>query len=108
MLPTTNAKNTVVDGPGVQKNGVVELYPTYFTIETRDKDNKPIGKLGAGQPFEITITGPNGKVRSTLKDNNDGDHVENVCCFGFELSFQELIASITCLRIPETTPSRWC
>lgn len=76
MLPTTNARNTVVSGPGVAKTGVVELYPTYFTIETRDKDNKPIGKLGSGQPFETTVTGPNGKTRSTIQDNGDGEQTE--------------------------------
>ncbi len=76
VLPTTNAKGTVVVGPGVE-DGIVETYPTYFDIECRDKDGKPVGKPAAGQPFEVEITGPSGPVKHSLKDNGDGTyHVE--------------------------------
>jgi hypothetical protein len=36
------------------------------------QEGKAIGKAAAGQPFEVTVSGPSGKLHTTLKDNGDG------------------------------------
>ncbi len=72
-----NTKQTKCYGPGLSKDGVTELYPTHFTIETRDKNGRLLGKVGAGQPFHVAIDGPTGPVPSELKDNGDGTYTCN-------------------------------
>lgn len=76
VLPSTSAKGTVCEGPGLH-DGIIETYPTHFDIICNDNKGRRIGAEAAGQPFEVTVTGPTGKVPSPVKDNGDGSyHVE--------------------------------
>ena len=69
-----DTQNTKCFGPGLEKESVKELLPTEFTIETRDKNGKPLGKVGAGRPFVVEIEGPTGPVSATLDDHGDGTY----------------------------------
>ena len=70
----TNTKQTKCYGPGLEKDTVQELVPTYFTIETRDKNGKLLGKAGAGKPFAVKIDGPTGPVPAKIEDHGDGTY----------------------------------
>jgi hypothetical protein len=72
VTPNVSAEQTKCAGPGLENGKNKDTVPTYFTIETRDKDGKPIGPAGAGKDFKVDIQGPKGKVKSAVKDNNDG------------------------------------
>jgi len=72
--PGVDPKQTLVHGPGLE-DGILDTQPTYFMIETRDAHGRVIpGVKGAGQPFEVAIQGPNGKVPARITDNNDGTY----------------------------------
>ena len=67
-----NTKQTKCYGPGLEKDSVMELVETYFTIETRDKNGKLLGKAGADKPFHVQVEGPTGAVPAKVTDNGDG------------------------------------
>lgn len=69
----TNTKQTKCYGPGLEKDTVMELVETYFTIETRDKNGKLLGKAGAGKPFAVKVEGPKGAVPAKIEDHGDGE-----------------------------------
>jgi len=70
------AKNTWADGPGLVGGKTGRDLP--FTIHGVDADGNPASD--GGEPYDVKITGPNGPVEPTLKDNGDGtvDAVYNV------------------------------
>ena len=53
VQPKVDTSNTFIHGPGLE-DGILDTQPTHFIIETRDQDNKPLGKKGAGQPFDVS------------------------------------------------------
>jgi filamin len=76
MMEGACAKNTWADGPGLVGGKTGRDLP--FTIHGVDGDGNPT--TDGGEPYEVQITGPNGPVEPTLKDNGDGtvDAVYNV------------------------------
>jgi len=67
----TDANKTKVFGPGLE-DGVQDNLPTYFNIESRDRNGQPVRK--GGDPFEVKIQGPKGDVPATVHDNGDGTY----------------------------------
>lgn len=61
-----------VYGPGVE-DGVLNTKPTTFTVRARDKHGNNLNK--GGDPFEVKVTDPNGKLLdSPVVDNGDGTY----------------------------------
>lgn len=69
--PAVSAARTTCDGPAL-KPGNKDGQPTHFVITTKDKDGKPCGVHGAGQPFVTKVVGPTGEVPVQQVDNGDG------------------------------------
>jgi filamin len=67
----TDANNTIAYGPGVE-GPVLDTEPTHFTIEARDNKGNKLPK--GGDPFEVTVAGPNGNVPAEVHDNGDGTY----------------------------------
>jgi filamin len=76
LMEGASAKNTWADGPGLNGGKTGRDLP--FTIHGVDADGNPTND--AGEPYDVKITGPNGPVEPTVKDNGDGtvDVVYNV------------------------------
>jgi len=68
-----DASKTLCHGPGLE-DGILDTQPTYFDIETRDQDGKPIGEKAKGMPFVVDIQGPDGPVPAKVTDNGDGTY----------------------------------
>jgi len=73
VQPKVDVTKTLCHGPGLE-DGILDTQPTYFMIETRDQDGKPLNKKGANQPFVVTVDGPKGKVPVKITDNKDGTY----------------------------------
>ncbi|XP_072181880.1 filamin-A-like isoform X2 [Diadema setosum] len=64
VLPKADASKVKVDGPGVQKTGVLASLPVEFTVDTKDAGDAEL---------IITITDSHGKpVKPDIRDNGDG------------------------------------
>ncbi|XP_071491358.1 filamin-A-like isoform X3 [Diadema antillarum] len=64
VLPKADASKVKVDGPGVQKTGVLASLPVEFTVDTKDAGDAEL---------IITITDSKGKpVKPDIRDNGDG------------------------------------
>ena len=66
-----DANKTIAFGPGLEDN-VTDQLATHFTIQTKDRNGNNIPK--GGDTFDIKVTGPNGEVPATIKDNEDGTY----------------------------------
>jgi len=69
--PGTSAPNCIAYGPGL-KPAIDTVDNLQFTIEARDKNDKPI-KQG-GDDFIVDIQGPDGPIPAKLVDNKDGTY----------------------------------
>jgi len=69
--PATDAAHSIAYGPGLEP-GNFDTAETTFTIEARDRNDKPI-KQG-GDNFKVDIQGPTGSVPAKLVDNGDGTY----------------------------------
>jgi len=69
--PATDAAHSIAYGPGLEP-GNFDTAETTFTIEARDRNDKPI-KQG-GDNFAVDIQGPTGPVPAKLVDNGDGTY----------------------------------
>jgi len=76
LMEGANAGNTWADGPGLNGGKTGRDLP--FTIHGVDADGVPTTE--GGEPYEISITGPHGKVAPSVHDRGDGnvDVVYNV------------------------------
>lgn len=71
IVDGTDPAKSRVYGPGIE-DGVQDNLPTHFTIEARTPSGQPLGK--GGDPFEVTVNGPNGDVPAEVTDNGDGTY----------------------------------
>eukprot|EP01113_Clastostelium_recurvatum_P015306 TRINITY_DN184_c0_g1_i2.p1 TRINITY_DN184_c0_g1~~TRINITY_DN184_c0_g1_i2.p1 ORF type:complete len:757 (-),score=257.76 TRINITY_DN184_c0_g1_i2:127-2397(-) len=68
----TDASKSLVYGDGVGDN-VLNTKPTSFTIQAKDRHGRDLGK--GGDPFEVKVTGPDGKdLHTPITDNGDGTY----------------------------------
>jgi hypothetical protein len=54
-------------GPGLEDK-VTDQLPTHFTIQSKDRNGNDM--KNGGDPFEVSVQGPNGEVPATIKDNS--------------------------------------
>jgi len=69
--PGTDAAHCVAYGPGLEP-AFDTVDKLSFTIEARDKNDKPINQ--GGDDFQVDIQGPDGPIPAKVVDNKDGTY----------------------------------
>ncbi len=72
--PGVDAKQTLVQGPGVQATGVLQDAETYFDIIAKDAKGRDVGAKGANMPFLVAVKGPRGNIPARVKDLGTGTY----------------------------------
>jgi filamin len=70
IVSGTDNSASLVWGPGLED--VYDTKPTEFYIKSKDRDGNDMGR--GGDPYKVTIDGPNGPVPCEIKDNQDGTY----------------------------------
>jgi len=70
IIAGTDPSASLVYGPGLLD--VYDTKPAQFFIKARDRDGHDMGR--GGDPFLVTINGPNGPVPAHTTDNGDGTY----------------------------------
>lgn len=65
-----NPGKSWAEGPGLE--GGEQNKEGVFTIHSVDGDGNPV--TTGGDPFEVKVTGPDGEVKPSITDNNDGTY----------------------------------
>eukprot|EP01125_Pyxidicula_operculata_P021818 TRINITY_DN8667_c0_g1_i1.p1 TRINITY_DN8667_c0_g1~~TRINITY_DN8667_c0_g1_i1.p1 ORF type:complete len:745 (-),score=216.17 TRINITY_DN8667_c0_g1_i1:63-2297(-) len=112
IKPGTDAGQSIAYGPGLEP-GVTNTEPAVFTIESRDCLGNPIKE--GGEPFNVDIDGPKGKVPAKVTDNGDGtynvvynptdvgDHVVNVSLGGVPIKDAPFHVNVSSAGWPQNT-----
>jgi len=70
MINGPSATHTTASGPGVE--GAKCAQPAPFKIQSFSADGKPVPT--GGDPFSVSVTGPNGAIPCDIVDNHNGTY----------------------------------
>eukprot|EP01089_Gocevia_fonbrunei_P013343 TRINITY_DN340_c0_g1_i1.p1 TRINITY_DN340_c0_g1~~TRINITY_DN340_c0_g1_i1.p1 ORF type:complete len:790 (-),score=281.46 TRINITY_DN340_c0_g1_i1:42-2333(-) len=79
LVENGNAGNSYAEGPGLE--GGQQGKPGVFTIHSVGPDGKPVSD--GGDPFKVTVKGPNGDIDPEVTDNGDGTYTVKYTPDGF-------------------------